>query len=42
MRYDRTVIAYHGCDVDVADAVLAGKESLQVSANAYDWLGKGI
>ena len=21
MRYDRTVIAYHGCDVDVADAV---------------------
>src|SRR5882672_12500881 len=24
MRYDRTVIAYHGCDADVADQLLAG------------------
>lgn len=41
MRYDRTVIAYHGCDAEVADAVLAGEDSLQASENDYDWLGRG-
>ncbi|AUX46689.1 hypothetical protein SOCE26_081970 [Sorangium cellulosum] len=41
MRYDRTVLAYHGCDADVADQLLAGT-SFRPSENAYDWLGKGI
>jgi hypothetical protein len=42
MHYDRTVIAYHGCDAEVAAAVLAGERTLQPSENDYDWLGKGI
>jgi hypothetical protein len=36
------VIGYHGCDSDVAEVVLSGKEGLRVSENDYDWLGSGI
>lgn len=38
----RTIIAYHGCDTDLAMAVISGKRELPGSANRYDWLGKGI
>ncbi len=41
MKYDRTIIAYHGCDADVAERILSG-EPFQKSENAYDWLGSGI
>jgi hypothetical protein len=41
VKYDRTVIAYHGCDVAVAERVLAG-EPFRKSENNYDWLGRGI
>lgn len=41
MRYDRTVIAYHGCDADTADRLLRG-EPFKPSRNSYDWLGEGI
>jgi hypothetical protein len=41
MRYDRTVIAYHGCDAEVAARLLAG-EPFKPSENDYDWLGRGI
>lgn len=41
VRYDRTVIAYHGCDGDVARRLLDGEPFL-TSNNAYDWLGGGI
>jgi hypothetical protein len=41
MKYDRTVIAYHGCDAAVAGRVLAG-EPFRPSENDYDWLGSGI
>jgi hypothetical protein len=41
MHFDRTVLAYHGCDERVAKRLLAG-ESFQASINAYDWLGHGI
>lgn len=41
MRYDRTVIAYHGCDWAVAERILAGTV-FQKSQNEYDWLGAGI
>ena len=41
MKYDRTVIAYHGCDADVAERILAG-EPFKKSQNDYDWLGEGI
>jgi hypothetical protein len=41
MKYDRTVIAYHGCDADIADRLIAG-EPFRRSRNDYDWLGEGI
>ncbi|WP_394842387.1 hypothetical protein LZC95_35625 [Pendulispora brunnea] len=41
MKYDRTIIAYHGCDAKVAERILRG-ESFQKSQNDYDWLGEGI
>lgn len=36
------LIAYHGCDRSIAEAVLAGKTDLKSSHNEYDWLGPGI
>jgi hypothetical protein len=41
MNYDRTVLAYHGCDAAVAERVLAG-DPFKRSENDYDWLGSGI
>jgi hypothetical protein len=41
MKYDRTVIAYHGCDAETAARVLDG-EPFKKSQNDYDWLGAGI
>lgn len=41
MKYDRTVLAYHGCDHEVAEAILAGGE-FKPSENDFDWLGSGI
>jgi hypothetical protein len=41
VRYDRTVIAYHGCDQRVARQLLNG-DSFRSSENDYDWLGRGI
>jgi len=35
------VIAYHGCDRDVADKVISGVDKLKDSDNAFDWLGPG-
>ena len=40
-HYDRTILAYHGCDVSVARRLLVG-EPFMPSTNAYDWLGHGI
>jgi hypothetical protein len=42
LKYQRTVIGYHGCAAALAAAVLAGKRRLKLSANPYDWLGGGI
>jgi hypothetical protein len=41
MKYDRTVIAYHGCDAGTAERLLRG-EPFKKSQNDYDWLGSGI
>src|SRR5215470_14088035 len=41
MRYDRMVLAYHGCDAAVAERLLAG-EPFRRSENDYDWLGAGV
>ena len=40
--YQRIVTGYHGCDAAVAARVLAGAARLNLSRNAYDWLGEGI
>ena len=42
LDYQRFVVAYHGCDKEIADQVLSGERDLQFSANPHDWLGKGI
>jgi len=42
VKYDRMVIAYHGCDAKVAHAIVGGTRSLKASENDYDWLGSGI
>jgi hypothetical protein len=41
-RKSGLVIAFHGCDEEVRDAVLNGKLDLKASTNDYDWLGSGI
>jgi hypothetical protein len=41
----RTVIGYHGCNLDFARRLLAGRISLdewKASRHSYDWLGAGI
>ena len=43
--YDRLpglVLAYHGCDRAVGEAVISGESELLPSQNTYDWLGHGI
>ncbi len=40
--YQRTIIAYHGCDESVLRRVLWHSEPLSQSENDYDWLGYGI
>jgi hypothetical protein len=42
LSYQRTIFGFHGCDKQVADAVLTGGIKLSASENAYDWLGRGI
>jgi hypothetical protein len=41
MKYDRTIIAYHGCEASVARRILDG-EGFEKSRNSYDWIGEGI
>lgn len=41
MRYDRTIIGYHGCSIKTAERILNG-EPFEPSCNEYDWLGEGI
>ncbi len=41
-KNQRVVVGYHGCDAAVAEKVLDGKARLNLSTNAYDWLGEGI
>src|SRR6185369_3002935 len=40
--YQRTILAYHGCDETVAREVLNRQGKLKSSENRYDWLGTGI
>ncbi len=36
------VLGFHGCDRELGEEVLAGKQDLRNSENDYDWLGHGI
>lgn len=36
------ILAFHGCDQSVRDAIINNKDSLKPSTNEYDWLGNGI
>ncbi len=36
------VIGYHGCDRQLVEKVVSGKEDLKPSQNAWDWLGHGV
>ncbi len=40
VKYDRTVIGYHGCEKEIADLLLRGAPFAS-SENVYDWLGRG-
>ncbi len=42
LDYQRTIIAYHGCDESVVRRALLTGEPLASSENDYDWLGTGI
>ncbi|RYG58873.1 hypothetical protein EON80_26425 [bacterium] len=42
LRYQRLIIAYHGCDRETRDHVLLDNVALRRSENTYDWLGHGI
>lgn len=41
-KYQRFVIAYHGCDVETREKVVLGEEHLVKSERPHDWLGHGI
>lgn len=36
------VIGFHGCDLQLAEEVAAGRKELEPSNNDYDWLGPGM
>lgn len=36
------ILGFHGCDQEVCDKIIIGKEDLKPSENRYDWLGHGI
>jgi hypothetical protein len=41
MQHTGLVLAYHGCDRDIGESILAGSSEVQISKNAWDWLGEG-
>jgi len=41
MRPHSLILAYHGCDHDLASNILHGREVVSTSENTYDWLGSG-
>ena len=40
--YDsRFVLGYHGCDRELAEKIVLGRQEVAISENEHDWLGKG-
>lgn len=42
IHFPNQVLGYHGCDRELGEQLLAGKEKLRPSNRPYDWLGHGI
>lgn len=42
MKMGAFVLAYHGCDREVAEILLAGQGKFRPSENDHDWLGHGV
>ena len=40
--FPQFIFGYHGCDRELAEAVLTGNSTLIPSKNGYDWLGDGV
>jgi hypothetical protein len=36
------IIGFHGCELDVRDALLNNPDSVKISTEPYDWLGHGM
>lgn len=41
-RIPGILLGFHGCERDVAEHILAGRDQLKPSSAAWDWLGDGI
>ena len=41
-NFPQIVLGFHGCDEEVAEAVINDQKSLLKSENSYDWLGHGV
>ncbi len=41
MTPEGVILAYHGCDARVGEAILAGNAHVRPSTNKHDWLGSG-
>jgi len=42
MKYQRQILGYHGCPIEIKERALSGELPLKKSNNQYDWLGSGI
>jgi hypothetical protein len=40
-RLSGLVLAFHGCDREIGEKLLSGKEQIRPSKNKFDWLGHG-
>jgi hypothetical protein len=40
--HESVVLAYHGCDLSVAEKLVSGSLDFRSSENPYDWLGDGV
>jgi len=41
MRQTAWILADHGCDRNIGEAILSGKQEIRPSKNDDDWLGAG-
>lgn len=39
--FPQLIFGYHGCELDVAERIVLGRDALKASENSWDWLGTG-